>query len=78
MAAGVHRGSIDAAEADVGATHRVHPPWEAPAVGLEHGQRPQVRRPRWDGPFHEPVQCDEEEPAVAVHTPLGADVVPEV
>ncbi|KAL5651351.1 hypothetical protein ACJX0J_036809, partial [Zea mays] len=68
---GVHRGGVDAAEADIGAAHHGHPPRVTPAVGVEHGQRPQVRRPRRNRPFNERVDCDQEGPAVAVHHPLG-------
>jgi hypothetical protein len=67
----VHLGGVHAAQAHVGATYRRHPPREAPPVGVEHGQRPQVRRPRRHRPLHERVDGDQEDAAVAVHHALG-------
>jgi hypothetical protein len=57
--------------AHVGAADRGHPPREAPPVGVEHGQRPQVRRPPRHGPLHEPVGRVQVRAAVAVHDALG-------
>uniref|UniRef100_A0A0A9AD90 Uncharacterized protein n=1 Tax=Arundo donax TaxID=35708 RepID=A0A0A9AD90_ARUDO len=68
---GVHLAGVDPTEADVGATHHGHPPREAPAVGVEHRQRPKVRWPRRHSPVHERVHGDQEDPAVAVHHALG-------
>jgi hypothetical protein len=35
-----HRQGLDAAQADVGASHRRDGPRKAPAIAVEHGQRP--------------------------------------
>ncbi|GJN05330.1 hypothetical protein PR202_ga22950 [Eleusine coracana subsp. coracana] len=67
----VHGRGGDAAEAHVGAAHHGHPPGEAPPVGMEHGQRPQVRGPRRHGPVRQPVHGHEEHAAVALDHALG-------
>ena len=41
---GVDRGGLDPAQAHLGARLQRHRPWKAPAVAVEHRQRPEIRR----------------------------------
>ena len=65
------RHRVDAAQTDVGAAGRRHAPGVAPAVAMEHRQRPQVHR-LWAEPEHQGVaERVEESAAVVIDDALG-------
>jgi hypothetical protein len=61
---------LDRAQADVRARHRGHRPREAPAVAMEHRQRPQVNRVRRHRPRHHVAAGFQESAAMVVDDPL--------
>src|SRR3989441_7263107 len=62
---------VDLPEADVGARDRGHPPGEAPAVAVEHGQRPEVLRVPAHPALEDLADGVEVGAAVGVHDALG-------
>ena len=52
----VNFGRLHAAQADVSRAHRRHAPRVAPAVAVEHGQRPQIDAARHDARFQNLAQ----------------------
>src|SRR5258706_5609059 len=59
------------AQADVGAGIRRHGPGKAPAVAVEHRQRPAVHRAMRHAPDEDVAYTAEIYPSVAVHDPFG-------
>ena len=57
---------IDLAQADMRAAHRDHRPREAPAVAVEHRQRPQIDRLRRQRPRHDVADRFQERAAVVI------------
>lgn len=67
----VHHPGVEAAEADVGAAERRHAPGVAPAVGVEHGERPEIDGLLWKGPINQGIESDDVDGSMAMNYALG-------
>lgn len=67
---GVDRGGVEAAEANVRAADGSDPPWEAPAISVEHRKSPEINRLLWNRPIDQRIDSDDEQAAVAVDDAL--------